>query len=413
MKENTGAVHAQVPVDVATYLLNEKRAEFHAIESRLKVNVVLIPNIHLETPNYTVARLRHDELNQSNAPPPSYEMANIPEKPDMSAAQAEPPAPRQQAMVKAITPAQPAPVVEPKPSPGQAKPSLIGRIFSWFKGNATTTEKTAAQPARASATSSRRGQPPRREQRGRANNSSEQRWQQRDGQRTRNPDRNQQRQQQRDRPQREAQPQRPPRSESAPSSVEGARTEPLRENGQRREGAPPGRRRRGGRRGRHEVRETQPAGQDAIGQIPASIAATPADVVTAVTHPPLATTEPSAFQEQEPQKELSFEIAPVVNTPFPAMDVQAPTGDDGIAPSEPFPAAEEPPERAIEAEPAPLVTLDLTPTNLVQIETSAEKARAVSNHVEPPPPLRPPRVRPSAQQPAGEEEPLVQIETQK
>src|SRR5437660_3259711 len=56
MKENTGAVHAQVPVDVATYLLNEKRAEFHSIESRLKVNVVLIPNIHLETPNYTVTR---------------------------------------------------------------------------------------------------------------------------------------------------------------------------------------------------------------------------------------------------------------------------------------------------------------------------------------------------------------------
>ena len=52
MKENTAAVHAQVPVDVATFLLNEKRSEFHAIEQRLKVSVVLIPNVHLETPNY-------------------------------------------------------------------------------------------------------------------------------------------------------------------------------------------------------------------------------------------------------------------------------------------------------------------------------------------------------------------------
>src|SRR4029077_20405110 len=59
MKENTAAVHAQVPVDVATYLLNEKRSEFHAIEQRLKVNVILIPNINLETPNYTLTRLRH------------------------------------------------------------------------------------------------------------------------------------------------------------------------------------------------------------------------------------------------------------------------------------------------------------------------------------------------------------------
>ncbi|MBM3396119.1 MAG: Rne/Rng family ribonuclease, partial [Betaproteobacteria bacterium] len=62
MKENAASVRAQVPVDVATYLLNEKRAEFHAIEQRLKVAVVLIPNIHLETPNYNITRLRHDEL---------------------------------------------------------------------------------------------------------------------------------------------------------------------------------------------------------------------------------------------------------------------------------------------------------------------------------------------------------------
>src|SRR5476651_1369442 len=80
MKENTGAVHAQVPVDVATYLLNEKRAEFHSIESRLKVNVVLIPNIHLETPNYTITRLKHEELNQADISPPSYEMVVVPEK---------------------------------------------------------------------------------------------------------------------------------------------------------------------------------------------------------------------------------------------------------------------------------------------------------------------------------------------
>ncbi|MCD2476350.1 hypothetical protein LRN56_16295, partial [Staphylococcus aureus] len=52
MKENTGAVHVQVPVDVATFLLNEKRAELFGIEARLKVEVVLIPNIHFETPHY-------------------------------------------------------------------------------------------------------------------------------------------------------------------------------------------------------------------------------------------------------------------------------------------------------------------------------------------------------------------------
>ena len=58
MKENTGAVHAQVPVDVASFLLNEKRSEIQKLEGRLKVNIVLVPNQHLETPHYKVQRLR-------------------------------------------------------------------------------------------------------------------------------------------------------------------------------------------------------------------------------------------------------------------------------------------------------------------------------------------------------------------
>ena len=71
MKENTATVHAQVPVDVATFLLNEKRTDIHGVEARLKVNVVLIPNIHLETPRYQISRLRHDDLNQAEPLPAS------------------------------------------------------------------------------------------------------------------------------------------------------------------------------------------------------------------------------------------------------------------------------------------------------------------------------------------------------
>src|SRR3954463_5705799 len=79
MKENTAAIHAQVPVDVATYLLNEKRSEIFQIEARLKVNVLLIPNPRLEPPNYQVERLRHDapHLDENK---PSYEMASIPDE---------------------------------------------------------------------------------------------------------------------------------------------------------------------------------------------------------------------------------------------------------------------------------------------------------------------------------------------
>ena len=60
-KEGTGALHAQVPVDVATYVLNEKRGEIAKTEQRFRVPVVLIPNISLETPHYHIERLRLDD----------------------------------------------------------------------------------------------------------------------------------------------------------------------------------------------------------------------------------------------------------------------------------------------------------------------------------------------------------------
>ncbi|MBT9591451.1 MAG: Rne/Rng family ribonuclease, partial [Thiobacillus sp.] len=148
MKENTGAVHVQLPVDVATFLLNEKRVDIHTIETRLKVNVVLIPNIHMETPHYTITRLRHDELNLRDAAEPSYKMVALPEAD--SGNQAEPAAipVRQEAAVKSIAPAQPAPSARPLvPAAPQAEGSLFGRIFGWFKSRTDDTPATVAAPA--------------------------------------------------------------------------------------------------------------------------------------------------------------------------------------------------------------------------------------------------------------------------
>src|SRR5918911_1102891 len=105
MKDNTAAVHAQVPVDVATFLLNEKRVDLQLIEARHRVSVTLIPNIHLETPNYSIARLRHDDLNHAEPLPASYEMVDVPseEKPEVGGP-SEPPIARPEAAVRGITP---------------------------------------------------------------------------------------------------------------------------------------------------------------------------------------------------------------------------------------------------------------------------------------------------------------------
>src|SRR5215212_7782055 len=120
MKENTGAVHVQVPVDVASFLLNEKRSEIQKLETRLKVNILLIPNIHLETPHYSVNRLRHDELNEMDHVPASFEMVKEPDEEKEAAAAAEPAKPRQEAAVKAIVPDQPAPNVPERTPEEQA-----------------------------------------------------------------------------------------------------------------------------------------------------------------------------------------------------------------------------------------------------------------------------------------------------
>ncbi|NQZ88118.1 MAG: ribonuclease E [Colwellia sp.] len=61
IKENTQHVQAQVPVPVATYLLNEKRRSVFHIETHHNVNILIIPNPHMDTPQYEVLRVRTDE----------------------------------------------------------------------------------------------------------------------------------------------------------------------------------------------------------------------------------------------------------------------------------------------------------------------------------------------------------------
>ncbi len=61
IKDNTQQVHAQVPVPVATYLLNEKRRSVFHIEKHHGVRVLILPNPNMDTPQYEVIRVRKDE----------------------------------------------------------------------------------------------------------------------------------------------------------------------------------------------------------------------------------------------------------------------------------------------------------------------------------------------------------------
>jgi ribonuclease E len=141
MKENSAAIHAQAPVDVAAFLLNEKRGEILKIETRHRVSIVLIPNKHLETPHYKLERIKHDDPRLEEAPA-SYSMAEQAETDiSYSKRQKEEIRPRQEAVVKGITPDQPAPIVERKEiaAPAAASASaadgegFFSKIFSLFR----------------------------------------------------------------------------------------------------------------------------------------------------------------------------------------------------------------------------------------------------------------------------------------
>lgn len=77
MKQPEMQIQIQMPVEMATYLLNEKRQTILTIEKRHHVSIVIIANAHIETPDYKVHRVRMEEVMSKQQR--SYEMATEPE----------------------------------------------------------------------------------------------------------------------------------------------------------------------------------------------------------------------------------------------------------------------------------------------------------------------------------------------
>jgi ribonuclease E len=135
MKDNSAIIQVQLPVDAATFLLNEKRAEIHSIEELMGVEVVLIPNIHMETPNYSVVRIKQDDVKEDSSP--SYNLVEIPAETDYVRGLSEEAKPAAaEALVKGVTtstsaPTPAAPIVI---AAIETKTSFLGRIKKWLSG---------------------------------------------------------------------------------------------------------------------------------------------------------------------------------------------------------------------------------------------------------------------------------------
>ncbi|MBT9539875.1 Rne/Rng family ribonuclease [Thiobacillus sp.] len=426
MKDSTGAIHVQLPVDVATFLLNEKRVDIYTIESRLKVNVVLIPNIHMETPHYTMTRLRHDELNQRDVAEPSYKMATLPETESGYQAEQAPTPVRQEAAVKSIAPPQPVaaarPVVAAAP---QAQGGLLDRIVGWFKKRADEAPSSESAPVEAVAaiTRSERSERPneRRERsserkpgqrrgRGESRNAEARNGETRGEARQNAPRQNEARPSDAEKPARPPrQPKPRPETEAAPRVAEAA--EAPRENGAEEKREPRSRRGRGNRR----PREARPEGASSTPMAVIEIAGFRA--IVEIARPPKAAAAPqTSTQQQDLQLEATAapSLPPTAVTASPTAILagmassaaslqQVETQGIAASASDAQDAGRPRRRRRPAAKPA------AEASGLMQVETSAAAAPVVEAAVADAP--HPTRRRPRPQV-ATTQEPLVQVETQ-
>ncbi len=131
-KERTARVVAQLPVEVSNYVLNEKRDWIQTIQQTSNVAVVLVGDRNLHTPNYTITRLRDDEVELPEHAVSSYKL--VEPKRDSSDVYTKPPKHPipETAAVADIVHSKPA----PKPARRKARPrrksvSLWSRLFGW------------------------------------------------------------------------------------------------------------------------------------------------------------------------------------------------------------------------------------------------------------------------------------------
>lgn len=409
MKDSTIAVHAQVPVDVATFLLNEKRAEIHEIELRFRTSIMLIPNTHMETPNYSVVRLRSDEM--GSAETPSYRMVEMPaETAAEKTLSAEDKPQRQIAAVRGITPGQPAPMV----TEDKTKQTWFGKVKTWLQGLGGAQPEEKIKPKARPAPSAKR-QAPRGEGRGEG----------REVKRDRDAERGEPRRAERgegrggQKPRAPAQPQVKREKEAiapqaaAPAAAEKTGETEAQEPRSRR-GRRGGRRERGERSERPEAPRNLPESAEAASEKAPEVAA-PEMASTRVEKVEAAPEKVSETSQAVVVKEVAFQEPAAVSAapsepakPVEAEPVSAALADiaPAVAPAESKPR---PPRRR-----APQAVPDdqIASSGLIMVETSPDKIKA---DVEESVASAPERMRPRrTPRPKIDEEsaPLVQVETQ-
>jgi ribonuclease E len=182
MKDSTSKVVAQLPIEAATFLLNEKRQSIRDIELRLDVEIVVVPSANMVIPHYRVQRVRLSEADHEAHKKASYLLSEKGEDEVETRSSTSKPKPIEKAAVQQVVRAKPAPGSSSKPSEG-----ILSRIWSAMFGPSEGKKKIPVKQAPANTNTGksngqqqRRRRPPRNRDRNRNNNSGD-RQQQNDG----------------------------------------------------------------------------------------------------------------------------------------------------------------------------------------------------------------------------------------
>jgi ribonuclease E len=139
MKDKTARIIAQVPVDVGSFLLNEKRSIIHTIENRHKINVTMVPNANMETPRFEIQRVREADADESEFKKSSYDMATAEvQEAELIVSDTKPRI--EEPAVKAIVPEAPPPAPTKPKAEQKEETGFIKRLFGSLFGTAESAE---------------------------------------------------------------------------------------------------------------------------------------------------------------------------------------------------------------------------------------------------------------------------------
>ncbi|MCZ6471467.1 MAG: Rne/Rng family ribonuclease, partial [Gammaproteobacteria bacterium] len=150
LKDSTGKILAKIPVECATYLLNEKRDKIDAIEKRRQVHIVVIPDINLETPHFHIERVKDDDTHRHESNyKKSYELTTEAEEIDLLEISSSQSVKGETAAVQHVEP----PVQKPPAAPQKQtinKPGIVRRMLNALFGGTDSKPETAPEKSSSS-----------------------------------------------------------------------------------------------------------------------------------------------------------------------------------------------------------------------------------------------------------------------